>query len=248
MNEIIKPIIKVGNSAGVLLPKEWLNGKAKVELISRPIDIKNEILGILGSYLANIKGIYLVGSHARGEETDESDIDVLAVTDGIDKKISSGKYSIILISEENLKKTLERNVLPLLPMIREAKPIINKKLLEQYKKIEPNKKNVKIILEITESSRKVCKEAIKMSKELNESMSDEIMYSLILGLRTVYILDCLKKNKIPTTKGIRELSREITQTDESYNAYLRSKNGKKTKSVIIPEIAEKLNKYILDKI
>ena len=80
-NELIKPVIRVGNSAGILVPKAWINGKAKVELISRPVNIKKDIIEILEDYLEDILGIYLVGSYARKEETEKSDIDILAITD-----------------------------------------------------------------------------------------------------------------------------------------------------------------------
>ena len=80
--ELIKPIVKVGNSAGIILPKEWLNGKEKVELIETPKDIKKELLEVLDSYLPDIIGIYLTGSYARGEETPESDIDILVELNG----------------------------------------------------------------------------------------------------------------------------------------------------------------------
>ncbi|MBI2043496.1 nucleotidyltransferase domain-containing protein [Candidatus Pacearchaeota archaeon] len=248
MEKLIKPIVRVGNSAGVLLPKGWLNGKAKVELVSRPTDIKKEILEILSPYLNDIKGVYLVGSYARGEETDESDIDVLVITDEINKKASYGKYNLIFIPEKNVRTTLEKNILPLLPMLREAKPIINKELVNEYKKIKPNKKNTKWILELTKSARKICKEGIKLSKELNENVSDGVIYSIILGLRTTYIIDCLKNGKIPTIKGLKGLIIDLANSEEPYNAYLRLKNDEPDKESISPEIAEKLNEYILFKL
>ena len=44
-NELIKKTIRVGNSAGVLLPKEWLNTEVKVVL--QPRNIEKDILDIL---------------------------------------------------------------------------------------------------------------------------------------------------------------------------------------------------------
>ena len=246
--EIIKQITRAGNSSNVLLPKEWLGGIARVELIEKPINIAEDVLKIMRPYLKGVLGIYLVGSYARGEETKESDVDVLVITEGINKRIKKNKYDILLISESNLEDALKKNILPILPMIKEAKPILNEKLIEKYRNLKPNNENTKIILDITKSSRKVCRESIKISKESNEKVSDEIMYSLILGLRTLYVIDCLHKNKIPTTKGIKELSKKTTGTKESYNAYLRAKNEKKTKSAINPEIAEKLNNYLLERL
>lgn len=246
--KLVKQITMAGNSANVLLPKEWLGGTARVELIEKPLNINKDIFEILNPYLKNVMGIYLVGSYARKEETKESDIDVLVITDGINKKIKKRKYEIILISKAELERTSERNAIPLLPMIKEAKTILNESLIGEYKKINLNKKNTKFILELTKSSRKVCRESIKISKQLGENVSDEVMYSLILGLRTIYVVDCLKKNKIPTTKELKDLIMKLTNSEESYNAYLRVKNEKKTKSVISTEIAEKLNNYLLDKL
>ena len=48
-NSIIKPIIRVGNSAGVVLPLEWYGGKARIELIQKPLNIKADILDIIRS-------------------------------------------------------------------------------------------------------------------------------------------------------------------------------------------------------
>ncbi len=246
--ELIKQITKAGNSANVLLPKEWLGGIARVELIEKPLNITEDVLKILNPYLKSVLGIYLAGSYARKEETKDSDVDILAITDGINKRIKKRRYEIVLISKIELEKTLKRNAIPLLPMIKEAKTILNEGLIEEYKKIKLNKENIKSILEITKSSRNVCRESIKISKRLGENASDEIMYSLILGLRTIYIIDSLKKNKIPTTKELKSQIIGLTNSEEPHNAYLRVKNDKKTKSVISIEIAEKLNNYLIEKL
>ena len=130
--ELIKEIVRVGNSAGVLLPKQWLNGRARVELIEKPLDLEKDILNILKPYLKGIKGIYLVGSYARGEQSKESDVDVLAITENENKEIKEGKYEILLVSQKNLGNILTKNILPLLPMLKEAKPILNEELIRGY--------------------------------------------------------------------------------------------------------------------
>ena len=86
--ELIKPIVKVGNSAEVLMPKEWINGKEYIKLIKKPLNLKKDILEILDSYLEDILGVYLVGSYERNEQKDESDVDVLVITEKENKKIS----------------------------------------------------------------------------------------------------------------------------------------------------------------
>jgi predicted nucleotidyltransferase len=187
---LIKPIIKVGNSAGILLPKKWLNGKVKVELIENPLDIRRDILEILDEYLEDIKGIYLIGSYARREQTSRSDVDVLVITNKFAEKIKKGKYDLWLIPENSLKEQLKNNALPLVPMITEAKPLINSKLLEEYKPLSLNEKNLRFHLETTESALEIAKQTLDIIKLKQENnCSDSLIYSLVLRLREVYIVD-----------------------------------------------------------
>jgi len=58
--------------------------KVIISLVEKTIEeIEDEILYILKPYLKHIQGIYLYGSYARNEQTPESDIDILVITDGI---------------------------------------------------------------------------------------------------------------------------------------------------------------------
>ena len=127
--ELVRKIVRVGNSAGVVLQREWLNGIAKVELVRKPLNIKKDILEILDPYLENVLGVYLTGSYARGEETENSDVDILVITDGISKRIESGKYNIIMVSENELRDHIKKIAFPLIPMIAEAKALVNNNLI-----------------------------------------------------------------------------------------------------------------------
>ena len=242
--ELIKPITKAGNSSNVLLTKEWLGGMARVELIQKPINIVDDVIGILKPYLKDILGIYITGSYARNEEKRESDIDILAITGKSNTRIKKGKYELLLISKDNLDSTIEDNAIPLLPMLKEAKPILNEELLDKYKKINPSKKNLGFVTGLIKSSKGINEQAIMISRELKENISDGIMYSIILGLRSIYTINCLKNNKIPTKKGLIDLLTKIVKTKEPYNAYLRSKNNQLDKKSVSPEIAEKLNNLL----
>ncbi len=247
--ELIKQIVKVGNSAGVILPREWLNGKARIELISKPLNIKKEIFEILEEYLEDIEGIYIVGSYARREENEKSDIDIFVITNKINKKIIKGSYEIILISKRQLEKTLERNILPLLPMIKEAKVIMNKELLSKYRNYKLNKSNLKFYFDVTTSAMKVCKSAINIDKESGaKNTSDAIAYSLILNLRSTYLVDSLIKNKKWSTKDFLRLIKKISNSLESYEGYTRVKSDIKSKRKLEVEDARKLISYILEKL
>ena len=248
-SKLIKPIIKVGNSAGVILPRDWLNGKARIELIDKPIDIRKDILEILNTKLEDIIGIYFIGSYARGEQTERSDIDVLAVTEKENKKIKNGRYNILLISKENIERALTENALPIIPMLKEAKPIINRKLIEEYKeKAKLSKRNLKWHIDMVKSALKINKELIGLKKEYSDYVSDSIAYSLILNLRSTYIVDYLIKGEGGSIRELLSLIKKISGSLKAYEGYLRAKNDERTKKNLPIEEAEKLLNYISKKI
>lgn len=246
--ELIKPIIKVGNSAGVILPIDWLNGEAKITLLRKPQNIKQEILDILEEDLSSIIGLYLVGSYARNEQNNKSDIDILGITTNVDKKIKKSKYEIILISHKNLKKNIKNNVLPLLPMLNEAKPIINEELIKEYKDYSINKNNLKWHIQTTLSALKLVKESIELTKEDNENISDNIAYSLILRLREIYIVKCLIEKNIANNKDLVKLIKNLSGTLNIYEAYQRSKANLKSKKLVSAQEAESIYNYVTNSI
>ena len=248
INEIIRPIVKVGNSSGVVLPKNWYGGKAKIELVEKPLNIKKDLLEILEGYLAKVLGVYLSGSYARGEEKESSDVDVLVITSDLNKVIKKGKYYIILISKKILENTLKKNVLPLRPMVKEAKTILNESLIREYKGTLLTKRNLKFHLETTKSALEINKSLVLLDKEKNLNSSDGVSYSLVLRLRGVYIVDCLIKNKMWSTKELKNLIKKVSGSSEAYSGYLRVKNDEKNQENLKTEEAEKIINYVSKKI
>ncbi len=241
--ELIKNTIRVGNSAGVLLPKEFLNTQVKIVL--QPLNIEKDVLDILlkEKVLSNVLGVYLVGSYARGEQTIESDIDTLIITDNLNNRIKNGKYDLMLVSRDLVEEKMEKNIFPLLPMIIEAKPIINKSLLDNYVNTSLTKTNLKWHIDTTKSAMNVVIEYIKLAEESGKEVSDAASYSLILGLRTIYLIDCLKKRKKYTKKEFLGLIKKISGSLTAYERYLESKN-KNTKEFKLPiNEAKKLIDY-----
>jgi len=246
--ELIRPIVRVGNSAGVILPREWLNGEAKIELIARPVDVGKGVFDVLEGYLFDIIGLYVAGSYARGEQNSKSDVDILAITNKTNKSFDVGKYSILLISRENVEKSLQDNVLPILPMIKEAKVLINGNLIEEYKKTKLTRRNLDWHIEGTKSILKVNRAQMDLDGEESSNCSDAVAYSLVLRLREIYIVDCLRKNRLWSNRELLRLIRRITGSLISYQGYLRVKNDEKTKHKLPIEEAEKLYNYIYTKI
>ena len=227
--EIIKQAFKLGNSAGVLLPSEWKGKKVAIKLIDK--SIPQEILEILEEegLLKSTIGIFLAGSYAREEETELSDIDILVVTDNIDKQTKIGKYEIIFVSKDKFEKSIRKN-LYLASLINEAKAILNNDFLKYYKN-KISGVSIKKHLDDIKSVTKINEMAVEIDEELGEKISDETLYSIVLRLRELYLIECLKNNKLPSNKEFVNLIKRIA-SEESYNAYLRIKNNLKSKKII----------------
>lgn len=241
--ELIKNTIKVGNSAGVLLPKEFLNTQVKIVL--QPLNIEKDVLEILSKekILSNVLGIYLVGSYARNEQTIESDVDILVITDTLNDKIVSGKYDLMLVSKDLVDEKMKKDIFPLLPMMIEAKPIVNRSLLNEYMNITLTKNNLKWHIDTTKSAMHVVREYIKLAEETGKEVSDAASYSLILRFRTIYLINCLKRGKTWTKKEFLSLIKKISGSLTAYDRYLESKN-KHTKEFKLPiNEAKKLMEY-----
>jgi len=224
--ELIKPVVRVGNSAGVVLPIEWYGGEAIIKLIRKPLNIKSDVLRIIEPFLDSVLGVYLVGSYSRREEDKNSDIDILVITEDINKKIIKGKYDILLISREEVKKAM-KIVVPIIPMIREAAPIINKNLLNELKKEKIKKEHLKWHIDTTKSSLKIIKEILVLD---GLKVNGNVIYQLILRLRQVYIVDCLLKNKDYSKKYFLQMLKK-KGIYELYEVYKMEKNGKKSKAI-----------------
>lgn len=237
----------MGNSAGVVLPKEWLHGKAKVTLIERPVDIKKELLEILDEYMGSIIGIALVGSYARGEQTPESDIDVLVITQDIAQKIKHGKYEILMVPLDALRKHLKRNAVPLIPMLREAKPLINRAVFDDYRKEKITRENLEPHIETTKSVLAVVHEFLALY-ESKERISDAILYSLVLRLREWHIVENILRRESVKKGEFIALVKHVSGSYDPYRAYLRSKNEKKDEKKTSVEAALKIYNHLSEKI
>lgn len=245
-SEIIKQTFRLGNSAGVLLPIDWKDKKVKIQLIDK--SITQDILEILEEkdLLKNVIGIFLAGSYARGEETESSDVDILIITDSIDKQVKIREYEIIMISKEKFEKNIKRS-LYLASLINESKTILNNDFIKDYKtKILdlPIKKH----LEDIKSMMKINEDFIDIDEQMKKNTSDETIYSIILRLRELYLIGCLKDNKKSFNKEFIELIKNISGSTEAYESYLRIKNDKPPKKGIKTDSAKKLIFYIKSKI
>ncbi len=233
--EYVKNVGKWGNSGGILLPKEWIGNQVKIVLINRTDEIKKEVINMLSEYLGDILGVYLTGSYSRGDQDKESDIDIIAITNHIKKEIISGKYHISLVTLENLKKTLEKNPILVAPRLREANVIINPLLLKELNKIEIKKISFKSYIEETNRIISINQELINLEKD-EYLTSPEIIYSLILRLRGIYLINGILNNKKYSKrdflKYLGNSKIDKNQIENIYNIYRNLRDDIKTKNKI----------------
>jgi len=231
METIIKQTREVGTSAGVLLPRSWLNKQVVVTLFKPSKEkILQDIIGCLFKHNLNeeVKGVYLYGSYAREDSDFNSDIDILIITQNTNKLINYGNYEILLVSENSFSKNLLNN-LNYLSFLKEMKVILNKELIEKYKTKEYNFNIQKNLSEI-KGVLKINQESINMCKENNLKLPDGVAYSIVLRLRELYIMKCLFSKKHYSKKDFLEFI-----GDRAYSAYLRIKRNEKELNNLSPD-------------
>ena len=145
--EIVKNTIRLGNSSAVILPNTWKYKKVRIQLVEELI--VQDLLEILlnRDLLKEVIGVYLVGSYARGEESEDSDVDILIVTDSVNKQIKEGSYEMILVSVGKFEERFGKS-LYLSSMVRESKTLINDSFIRESREMKidiPVKKYVREI-------------------------------------------------------------------------------------------------------
>ncbi|MCX6741721.1 MAG: DUF2080 family transposase-associated protein [Candidatus Pacearchaeota archaeon] len=231
METIVKQAREVGTSAGVLLPRSWLNKQVVVTLFNPSKEkILQDIITCLFEKDLNeeIKGIYLFGSYSRSDFDFNSDIDVLIITEKTNRLINHNNYEMLLVSESSFSKNLP-NSLNYLSILKEAKVILNKELIEKYRLKRYKFNFKKNLLEINKIF-KINKDAVDLCKEKIMNIPDGIVYSIVLRLRELYLIKCLLSNKNYHKKDFLELA-----GDKAYSAYLRIKRDEKELDNLLPD-------------
>ena len=225
-----KIVQKFGNSSHVVLPKEYI-GK-RIRFIAEPKtfeDIKSEILGILKPNLEKTIGVYLYGSYARNEQTINSDIDILTVTSSKLKIIDKiDNYTIISTTIEELEDTLRSNAVLILPIIKEAKTIINPNLLNKYKNYKFTNKNTKSFINSCIEVLKLNKKGLELDFEIGS-----LVYSLILRIRGLLIIKLMLNNKLYSKSllfnHLENNNISKNKSRELYKIYTEERNNDKVK-------------------
>ena len=221
-----KTVQRFGNSGHVVLPKEYVGKRIRFILEPKSFeDIKFEVLGILKPYLENILGVYLYGSYARNEQTINSDVDILAVTGTKLKVIDKiNSYSIVSATVMELESTLKNNAVLLLPIVKEARTIINPGLLEKYKEYKFTNNNTKWFIETSMHVLELNKKGLDLNFEIGS-----IVYSLMLRIRGLLMIKLMLNNQLYSKALLFSYlkSNELPQNkiEELYKIYNKEKDN-----------------------
>lgn len=221
-----KTVQRFGNSGHVVLPKIYVGKRIRFVLGPKPFeDIKFEVLGILRQYLENILGIYLYGSYARNEQAIDSDVDILVVT-GTKLKIIEkiNNFSIVSATITELESILDNNAILLLPILKEAKTIINPSLLEKYKKNKFTSKNTRPFIDNTDYALKLNEKGLSLNFE-----TGSLVYSLILRTRGLLMIKLISNNKLYSKASLFSCLRSYgfsqSKVEEFYRIYSKERDG-----------------------
>jgi len=249
-----KIVQRFGNGGHIVLPKEYV-GK-RIRFVAEPKtfeDIKTEIFEILKPYLENIVGIYLYGSYARNEQTIDSDIDILVITNTKFKIVENvDNYHIISTTIEGIENTIKNNAVLIIPILKEAKTIINPDLLNRYNNYKFNKNNIRKFIYHTIKIIKLNKKGLELGFDIGS-----LVYSLILRIRGLLMIKLIMNNKLYSKSQLFQYFEknnfEKNKISELYRIYTEERNNNKVKeSKIIKGIDIRklldLNKELLKEI
>ena len=229
--QLTKTVQGIGNGGHVYLPKEMVGQKVQVTLVEKDMqEIEKDALQILKPHLKHIMGVYLYGSYARGEQTPESDIDILVITDAnikLNKRIN--EYDFVSGSLKQIEKTISNNAVLILPILKEATPVLNQGLIEGYKKEILTKKNTRGYIETTESALELAKDWIK---DKDSRSIPNIVYPLIMRLRGLYIIESMVHNRKYSNKElINQIAKKGISIDKARQFYRMYREHRDNKAI-----------------
>ena len=236
--QIRKKVARSGNGGAVWVPREWLGEEIIVTRIEKPkLSLEGELINILLPHLKDICGIFLCGSYARTEETKNSDIDVLVIAKNKIKIENTKRFDINFIEIKKIKEVVQKNPF-VYAMIKEAKPIINSYLLDELKQSKKDFKDfIKWFKETTYDSIKITNEFINLDEmESNYLDSYNVIYSLILRLKGIFLIKSVLENKEFSNFSFKRFTTQFISESEFrklYGVYRSIRDNKKLEDLKI---------------
>lgn len=240
---MVKQVVEIGNGAAVYVPKEY-SGREVVVIFPEEIeDIQKRVLNKLMDFMSNVIGVYVYGSYARGEENENSDIDILIVINEKDERINAvlEDMDARVMTLESIKQSIVKFPGLIMPILNEAKTILNPLLLGELKNSKINYKNFKWNFEDTKRAIKIVEDFIKLDEK---NISASHIYSLIMRLRVLNMLEGLIKKRNFSNQKIFEMLKKNNFSDVEierfFEIYRKIRNDEKVKGKIEKEEILKL--------
>ena len=211
-----------------MLPKEYVGKRVQFVTESKTFeDIQSGALEILKPYLQGISGVYLYGSYARNEQAFRSDIDILVIADTKLKIMGKiNDYSIVSTTIDELEYTLEHNAILLLPILKEAKTIINPGLLEAYKGCRFTRRNTRLFVDDSRRILALNKKGLDLNFEIGS-----LVYSLMLRIRGLVIIKRILNDQLYSKASLFSYLRghgfSSQKIWEFYNIYSEEREGRR---------------------
>lgn len=127
--ELLRTAKKVGNSAGVLLPRKLLGAEVKIIVLSRQTNLKKIALKRLFNHLSEVLGVYIIS---------KSPAEILAVSSNVRKVIEENDIKLTILPLKTLKIMLKTDSL-LRDKLFSSEVILNKLLLASLKEESYNR-------------------------------------------------------------------------------------------------------------
>lgn len=242
--KLVRDVTQIGNGAHAFLPKEWIGSKVVVTL-AKP-NIKERLIKILAPHLEKIEGVYLYGSHAREEANPKSDIDILVIANEM-FDLGNENIDSIVVEGEKLEKAFEKNPVLMYSIVREAKPIINERLLKELSNRRPKKTEFREFINFTKKMLEIDKKSIGFDGELGDYVSDDTSYSLFLRLRGLFIMRCIFSGDPYSNKVFKKWFSEKLPSvsyDKFYANYRAVRDRSDIGDLLSIENAEKIVKLL----
>ena len=244
--QLIKSVVKSGNGGAVWVPKDWLGQEVIVILPERPrISFKQKILQKLEPHLKDVLGVYIYGSYAREEQTPQSDVDILVITKEKTFQLKERGLEFTILPLERLRNAIKKSPEMFYTMVQEAQPIINAPLLKELQNIQPDKKVFSQYILQTKEHLKTSRQILELDNQESEMLdSSSVIYSTVLRLRGVFIIQCiLRKEKFSSLSFRKWLNKKRINKAEfqrAYEIFRAVRDNKKPMQKISIELAEKL--------
>jgi predicted nucleotidyltransferase len=225
--QIMRKVAGFGNGAHVFAPKEWMNEQVLVIRLEKK-SIKEQILESLYNYLDKVVAVFIYGSYARDEASENSDIDILVIAKEKFKIEKRENFEFIVLSEDRLESAIKSNPILMHSIFKEGKAIINEDYIKKYQNIKLKKSDFLSFIASTKESIVSSENLLELDKETGKTASNGLIYSLMLRLRGTFIMKCLLNDQDFSNKGFEKWMRKhIADYSEVYEVYQAVRDDKK---------------------